>query len=79
MRSREREAEHQCRNSVIDTTVKTLDSRNKKNKGKNKSSWALSLETGNTIVTEHAPEPVNKENERSTQYQKLVTEAPILN
>ncbi len=34
LRSREGEVEHQCRNSVIDTTVKKSDSRSEKNKEK---------------------------------------------
>jgi hypothetical protein len=77
-KSRKGEAEHQCRNSVIDTTVKKLDSRNKKNKGKNKSCWALSLETGDTIVTEHAPEPENKKSKRSMQYRKWDFPLPVM-
>ncbi len=51
MRSPEGEVEHQCRNSVIDTAVEKLDSRKKKNKGKNPvgSKLAHLLETDNTV------------------------------
>ncbi len=52
MRNREREVEHQCRNSLIDTTIKKLDSRNKKNKGKKNSvgpKLAHLLKANNTV------------------------------
>ncbi len=50
MRSHEGEVEHQCRNSVIDTMVKKLDSRYKK-KGKNPVEPKLAhlLEMDNTV------------------------------